>query len=106
MTEPATETLYPGALDTLPHVPANAREWDEGLEHDVLHSRANAILNALQVLVGFGVIPASGSVLARIRALEQSGGGGAPGGIGGLPMVSGTSPPQLLHFANGELFHF
>lgn len=69
-TVPATGSAFPAGLDGLPAVPAFAREDDEGLEHDVVHDRANAAINAVQAEIGAGSDPAAGTVRARIRAIE------------------------------------
>lgn len=69
---------YPGALDNLPaSIGPNTKEDAEGLEHDVMHNRANAAINALQALLGTGS-PAA-TVLARLASLEAGGGGGGGG---------------------------
>lgn len=71
-TTPATDTSYPNEIDVLPHIPANAKENDPGLEHDVMHARANAVLNALQALLGLeGDEAGRPTVLGRLRAVEE-----------------------------------
>ncbi|MBD7987106.1 hypothetical protein H9645_03600 [Luteimonas sp. Sa2BVA3] len=74
MADPATNTSYPGSLDLLPEIGPNDKQNDPDLEHDVVHDKANAVLNALQALVGFtGDTAESGSVLGRLLALESGG---------------------------------
>lgn len=77
MPTPATNTAYPAAKDNLPAIIANDREDDTGLEHDVMHDKANAAINALQTAVGTTPSPATGTVLARLDAVEAGGGGPA-----------------------------
>lgn len=78
MADPAIDTTYPAEIDLLPHVPPNARENDPGLEHDIVHSRANAVLNALMELVGTtGDTQSAETVLGRLLALEAAGAGEA-----------------------------
>jgi hypothetical protein len=75
----ATDTTYPLAYDPLPSVAPLDRQNAPGLEHDELHSRANAVLNALQQLVGLvGDHAGELSILERLAAVET--GGGAGGG--------------------------
>lgn len=69
-TTPATGSAFPAELDDLPAVPAFAREDDEGLEHDVVHDRVNAAINAVQAEIGVGSIPSGGTLRARIGAIE------------------------------------
>lgn len=78
MADPATNTTYPAHYDPLPEIRPNDKQNDPTIEHDVVHDRAHAVLNALQVLIGFGDEPAADSVLGMIAAL--AGGGGAGGG--------------------------
>lgn len=85
MADPATDTPYPASLDLLPHVPPNAHENDPGLEHDVMHARANAVLNALMALVGTVEDTEALSVLGRIAELEEGGGAGVVGPDGAEP---------------------
>lgn len=75
MADPATDTSYPTSIDLLPHVPPNARENDPGLEHDVVHTRANAVLNALMQIVGTVDDTDPLSILGRLLQLEEGGGG-------------------------------
>ncbi|PJK00849.1 hypothetical protein CO641_02445 [Lysobacteraceae bacterium NML91-0213] len=92
MTEPATDTTYPEAIDLLPHVPPNAAQNEPGLEHDIMHARANAVLNALMMLVGThdnGID--GGTVLDRLVALEE----GSPG-IVRLNVQAGASYGLVL----------
>ena len=71
-------TLYPAELDELPSdIQPETSEDAAGLEHDVLHNRVNAAVNALQALLGTGT-PAH-TVLQRLTALEASEGGGGGG---------------------------
>ena len=85
MADPATDTPYPASLDLLPHVPPNAHENDPGLEHDVMHARANAVLNALMALVGTVEDTDALSVLGRLADLEEGGGAGVVGPAGAGP---------------------
>ncbi|MEN1941006.1 hypothetical protein WCE39_07925 [Luteimonas sp. MJ174] len=73
MADPATDTTYPTILDLLPHVPPNARENDPGLEHDIVHTRANAVLNALMRLVGTVDAADPLSILGRLLLIEEGG---------------------------------
>lgn len=70
-TTPATGSAFPAALDALPGVPSNAREDDEGLEHDVVHDRANAAINAVQSEIGAGSDPDAGTLRGRLNSLES-----------------------------------
>lgn len=73
----ADSTTYPLSYDPLPSVQPLDRQNAPGLEHDELHTRANAILNALQQLIGLvdeETPPAT--LLERLALLEDSGGGG------------------------------
>lgn len=109
MAEPATDTTYPGAIDPLPHVPANASQNEPGLEHDVVHTRANAVLNALMAIVGTtDDTNGAATVLGRLLHLEaiapgivpinlQSGTGYvlAAADVGKLVCMSNASPNTL-----------
>lgn len=75
MADPATNTAYPAEVDLLPTIGPNDKQNEPGLEHDVQHDRANAILNALMVLIGTTEDTAAESMLGRVLALEQNGGG-------------------------------
>ncbi|MDC7806430.1 hypothetical protein PQS31_06275 [Luteimonas sp BLCC-B24] len=76
MADPASDTTYPGSVDLLPTIAANDPMNASGLEHDVMHERAHAILNILQALVGTTADVAGGdSLLGRILALEATAGG-------------------------------
>lgn len=77
MADPATNTAYPGAIEALPAIGPNTKENDPGQEHDVMHDRAHATLNALQVLVGTTEDAAPGSVLGRLVQLEEAPGDGS-----------------------------
>lgn len=79
----ATNTTYPGELDRLPAIGPNDKEDAAGLEHDVMHDRAHALLNAIQELLGESTAPEAGSILNRLALLEAGGGGGG-GGAGAL----------------------
>ena len=68
MADPADNTTFPGAYDPLPAIGPNDKQNEQGLEHDVVHDRANAIINALQELIGFGDTPAASSILGRLAA--------------------------------------
>lgn len=94
MADPATDTSYPTTFDLLPHVPPNARENDPGLEHDVVHTRANAVLNALMALVGTLDDTDPLSVLGRLAELEQSGGAGD----GDVTGPAGAQPDRIAVF--------
>ena len=74
MADPATNTTFPGAYDPLPAIGPNDKQNDPTIEHDVIHDRAHAVLNALQQLIGFGETPADDTVLGMIAALASSGG--------------------------------
>lgn len=77
MADPATNTVYPGAIEAFPEIDPNTKENDPGQEHDVMHDRANATLNALQALVGTTDGTDPNSVLGRLGALEEAPGGGS-----------------------------
>lgn len=94
MADPATHTTYPDALDLLPAIGPNTHEDDPDVEHDRVHDRANALLNALQGLIGTTHNPVVGSVIERLLALE-AGGGGSPGGV--------TADLQVLDVLDGEV---
>lgn len=79
MADAATNTLYPADIESLPEIGPNTKENDVGQEHDVMHDRANATLNALQVLVGTTSDTAPESVLGRLGALEDGGSAGTVG---------------------------
>lgn len=86
-------TLYPGALDALPEDIQPETLWDApGLEHDVMHNRLSAAVNAIQALLGTGA-PAE-TVLARLLALETGGGGVIPSVINAAVYV-GNGPPAF-----------
>lgn len=72
MANPATNTTFPGEFDPLPAIGPNDKQNDPTIEHDVVHDRAHAVLNALQQLIGFGDEPAAESVLGMIAALASS----------------------------------
>lgn len=72
MADPATNTTYPAQLDPLPQVNANDRQNDPGLEHDVVHDRANAVLNALMALIGTTEDTHPATLLGRLGAVETS----------------------------------
>ena len=69
MPGPATGSAYPGALDALPEILANDREDALGLEHDVVHTLANAAINALQAEIGT-TDDEAGTVRGRVAGLE------------------------------------
>jgi len=72
MADPATNTTFPAAFDPLPEINPNDKQNEVGIEHDVVHDRAHAVLNALQLLVGFGDEPDIGSILGQLAELERS----------------------------------
>lgn len=74
MSDPATNTSYPASLDLLPEITANDKQNDPGIEHDVVHDKANAVLNALQAIVGLvGDSESAPSILGRLKSLEAGG---------------------------------
>lgn len=75
MADPATNTTFPAEFDPLPAIGPNDKQNDPTIEHDVVHDRAHAVLNALQQLVGFGDTPAADSILGLLAALADGGGG-------------------------------
>ncbi|MEF3081858.1 hypothetical protein V3391_06480 [Luteimonas sp. SMYT11W] len=74
MADPATNTTFPAEFDPLPAIGPNDKQNDPTIEHDAVHDRAHAVLNALQQLIGFGDEPAADSVLGMIAALASSAG--------------------------------
>jgi hypothetical protein len=70
MADPASNTTYPGEIDLLPEIAPNTKENDVGQEHDVMHDKAHALLNALQAMLGTLEDPDVGTVLARLAAIE------------------------------------
>lgn len=78
MTEKLTR--FPEGLDTpdeLPNIKATDREYDEGLEHDVVHTAANQAIREIQKKLGKNEDPNPESIDFRIAKLEKSGGGGS-----------------------------
>lgn len=73
MADPAENTSYPVEFDPLPEIGPNDRQNAPGLEHDVIHTRAHAVLNALQLLVGSAADLPAATVLERLAALEVRG---------------------------------
>lgn len=72
MADPATNTTFPAELDLLPEIGPNDKENDPGVEHDVMHDRANALLNALQSIIGTTADDAAAaSVLGRLLATKR-----------------------------------
>jgi len=72
MADPATNTTFPAAYDPLPEINPNDKQNEVGIEHDVVHDRAHAVLNALQLLVGFGDEPDAASILGQLAELAGS----------------------------------
>jgi len=91
MADPATDTTYPLAIDPLPEILPTDKQNAPGIEHDEMHNRANAILNALQALVGTeGAGPEDPSILGRLAAL----------GAGGTPEMIRTDVSYTLALAD------
>ena len=77
MADPATNTSYPASVEVLPEIEPNTKENDPGQEHDVMHDKANATLNALQAFVGTTAdTSADDTIIGRVMALEEAGPGG------------------------------
>ncbi len=71
MPDPATSTVYPAELDIRPAIQANNRQDHPDLAHDRQHDVANALLNAIQLLLGtLADDDNAPSVLGRLLALE------------------------------------
>lgn len=74
MADPATDTTYPAAIDALPAIGPLDRQNTPGIEHDEMHNRANAVLNALQALVGTEADSASAAtIMGRLLRAESTG---------------------------------
>lgn len=79
MPDPATSTLYPAELDLRPAIQSNDRQDHPDLAHDRQHDAANALLNAIQSLLGtLDDTSAAPSVLGRLLALEAGIAAAAP----------------------------
>lgn len=77
MADPASNTTYPATIEVLPEIEPNTKENDPGQEHDVMHDKANATLNALQAFVGTTAdTSAAPSIVGRVLALEEADPGG------------------------------
>lgn len=101
MADPATNTAYPASVEELPEISSNTKENDPGQEHDVMHDKAHATLNALQVLLGTTVDTEPSSVLGRLLALEES----APGGAGRSTVTALTSGSTVtIDLSLGDYF--
>lgn len=72
MADPATNTTYPAAIEVLPEIDPNTKENDPGQEHDVMHDKTHATLNALQALIGTTEDTDPESVLGRLGTLEDT----------------------------------
>lgn len=73
MVDPATNTSYPAEFDPLPEIKANDKQNDPGIEHDSVHDKAHAVLNALQALVGLTTDdPGGASILSRLLTVEAA----------------------------------
>lgn len=73
----ATNTTYPVSKQEFPSISAGAREDDPGIEHDVMHDRLHATVNAIQEVLGVvGEDEPEGTVLDRLAAVEAVGSGG------------------------------
>jgi len=72
MADPATNTTFPAAYDPLPEINPNDKQNEGGIEHDVVHDRAHAVLNALQLIVGFGDEPDVISILGQLAELKRT----------------------------------
>ena len=129
MPDASTNTAFPAALDQLPTIAAADSEQAPGIEHDVMHDKANGAINALQALLGVTGSTDPGTVLGMIAALvanklnaSQVGAdnGVAPlvdgrvpeaflpafaGGGGMFPMVTGAVPPVFVHGPDGSLVY-
>lgn len=73
MADPATNTAYPADLEVLPAIGSGTLEDDPGCEHDKVHDRAHATLNAIQQLLGTTADPDPESLIARVSALALGG---------------------------------
>ena len=74
MADPATNTMYPATIEVLPEIDPNTKENDPGQEHDVMHDKAHATLNALQAFVGtIADTSVAGTLVGRVLALEEEG---------------------------------
>lgn len=77
MADHASSTSYPAALDLLPEIKPNDRQNDPGLEHDVIHDKANSVLNALMALIGTTEDTLPETLLGRLAAVEADAGAAA-----------------------------
>lgn len=73
MADPATNTAFPAAIEVLPAIGSGTLEDDPGCEHDVVHDRAHATLNAIQQLLGTTEDSDPDSLIARVSALALGG---------------------------------
>lgn len=99
MADPATNTAYPNSLEVLPAIGSGTLEDDPGCEHDKVHDRAHATLNAIQQLLGTTGDADPESLLARVSALTLGGilvqCGSKDGEAEAIPVgteISGISP--------------
>lgn len=104
MADPATNTNYPAVIDLLPEIGANTRENEPGLEHDVQHDRANAVLNAIQQLLGTLEAPEAGTVMARLLELEDAGGGSGPVSRNQVQAVATSSGAAVIDVSSSDYF--
>lgn len=100
MADPATNTAYPASIEALPEISANTKENDPGQEHDVMHDKVHATLNALQALLGTTDDTDPASVIGRLVTLESSSGGGGRATVTAL--TSGTT--ITIDLSKGDFF--
>lgn len=100
MADPATNTAYPASIEELPEISANTKENDPGQEHDVMHDKVHATLNALQALLGTTDDTDPESVIGRVVTLESSSGGGGRATVTAL--TSGTT--ITIDLSKGDFF--
>ena len=93
MADPATNTSYPASIEVLPEIDPNTKENDPGQEHDVMHDKANATLNALQAFVGTTAdTSAAETIVGRVLALEEAN----PGGISDRSTVTDLTSGSMI----------
>lgn len=96
MPDASTNTAFPAALDQLPTIAAADSEQAPGIEHDVMHDKANGAINALQALLGVTGSSDPGTVLGALAALASGKLDASEVGTSVAPLAAGTVPSAYL----------
>lgn len=88
---------YPGSFDTLSNPTATSKMNQPGVEHDLLHSKVNDAVEAVQATLGTSPQGSSATVAERLGTLQRTSEKGQPGGYAALSasgeVLDGTGHP-------------